>query len=68
MLFGSAFLVDGEYIYIYGYRDADSARELLVARVEKQNFENIETWEFFDGREFCPGYAVRGGRVAACFL
>lgn len=54
MLFGSAFLVDGEYIYIYGYRDTDFARELLVARVEKQNFENIETWEFFDGREFCP--------------
>ena len=42
--------VDG-YIYIYGYKDL-SGRHLVVARVLKENFEDMNAWTFYDGESF----------------
>lgn len=36
------------YIYVYGYKDFEG-RFLTVARVEEENFENFNKWEYFDG-------------------
>lgn len=36
------------YIYVYGYKDFEG-RYLTVARVEEENFENFNKWEYFDG-------------------
>ena len=42
--------VDG-YIYIYGYKDL-SGRHLVVARVLKENFEDMNAWSFYNGESF----------------
>lgn len=43
------------YIYAYGYintSDTDSNCRLIVARAKPENFEDTNTWEFFDGNNF----------------
>ena len=39
------------YIYVYGYKDFDG-RHLTVARVEEENFENFNKWEYYNGTEW----------------
>ena len=38
------------YIYIYGTKGMD--KELMVARVKSENFENFEEWRFWDGKSW----------------
>ena len=57
--FGCGFLdntkEDG-YVYIYGYTkeflDFEHGNRLRVARVSKENFKDINNWEFYDGTSF----------------
>lgn len=41
------------YIYIYGYKTTMGLRELIVARVQEENFEFFDDWTFYDGQKFC---------------
>jgi hypothetical protein len=44
------------YIYIYGYKESVEkdavCRGMLAARVEPENFENLNEWRFWDGTEW----------------
>ena len=40
------------YVYIYGYKTTMGLRELIVARVEAEEFENFDEWMYFDGLGF----------------
>lgn len=54
-LFGCAIMNNSQekdfdgYVYIYGYKTTMGLRELLVARVEPENFESFDDWRFYDG-------------------
>lgn len=57
--FGCGFLDNSKedgYIYIYGYTkqflDFEHGNRLRVARVKKENFKNINKWQYFNGKEF----------------
>jgi len=39
--------IDG-YIYVYGYKDLNG-RNLIVSRVEEENFLNFNEWEYYAG-------------------
>lgn len=40
------------YIYIYGYKTTMGLREMIVARVKQEDFENFDDWRYFDGNDF----------------
>ncbi|HEY2911267.1 MAG TPA: DUF4185 domain-containing protein [Gemmataceae bacterium] len=49
--FGSALLKDGEWIYIYGYRQVRGKRSMLVARAPADRLADFDTWRFLaDGQ------------------
>ncbi|MGQ8336245.1 discoidin domain-containing protein [Sunxiuqinia sp. A32] len=50
---GGAFSPDG-FIYQYGFRRANSGRQLIVARIEKKNFakSTFSDWLFWNGNEW----------------
>ena len=43
--------VDG-YVYLYGYRDDDSGRHLIVARTTKECIGNFNTYMYYDGTDW----------------
>lgn len=58
-LYGCSFLDNREedgFIYIYGYSSSffedEYGKRLIVARVQKEDFENINEWKYFDGKNF----------------
>ncbi len=42
--------IDG-YIYVYGYKDF-GGRQLIVARVQEEDFLDFNAWTYFDGTDF----------------
>jgi hypothetical protein len=40
------------YIYVYGYKTTMGLRELIVAKVKAEEFENFDEWMFFDGKGY----------------
>ncbi|MGM0838425.1 MAG: discoidin domain-containing protein [Bacillota bacterium] len=41
------------YLYVYGYKDLKSGtKELVVSRVEPENIEQFDRWEFWDGKNW----------------
>ncbi len=48
----SGFKEGDGYIYIYGYKTTLGLRELVVARVQPEDFSNIDDWRYFDGDSF----------------
>ncbi|MBI9009926.1 MAG: DUF4185 domain-containing protein [Tenericutes bacterium] len=40
------------YVYIYGYKTTLGLRELIVARVLAEDFENFDEWMYFDGSDY----------------
>jgi hypothetical protein len=54
------------YIYVYGSQE-DQVKKLMVARVLPQNFENFNTWRFWDGSGWSPDVnasATLTGRIS----
>lgn len=41
------------YLYVYGYKDLKSGtKELVVSRVQPENIEQFDRWEFWDGKNW----------------
>jgi hypothetical protein len=49
--------VDG-YIYIYGPRNHPFGKELVVARVLPEDFEDFSTWTYWNGQEWSEDISV----------
>lgn len=44
------------YIYIYGYKssffDSSKGNQLIVARVKEEEFEDLNSWKYYNGEQF----------------
>lgn len=43
------------YVYVYGYKDIQSGnKQLVAARVKREQFEDFAQWRFWNGEEWSP--------------
>jgi len=61
---GGAQNPDG-YVYIYGYKDLEGVRDLVVARTLPEDIENFNSWEYYDGmswsKDINDSYGLKTG-------
>ncbi|MEO7678256.1 MAG: DUF4185 domain-containing protein [Verrucomicrobiota bacterium] len=58
LLFGSAVMKDGEFVYIYGNssRSEPGKRGLVVARVREDEFMKFDAWRFFSNGKWVRNF------------
>lgn len=65
--FGSAVCLEGDYLYVYGYRERGpelGTRELVTARVLARELLEFDRWQFWDGTAWNSEADAAKGTVA----